>query len=259
MVDPSIDIIVVNYKTYGLVQKFIDSYYKFLPTVESNLIVIDNESKLEDVRYLDYYDARVIGLEDNIGYSGACNLGASCSSSKYIGFFNSDCEFNNNKCIDECVEYLEKNPDVAVVGPLQYSSDGKVTHGGIFGTHEAPQHRGWNTKSISNYRDTKEAVTVSGSAYITRRDVWNEMIECPIYKESFPDATGAWPPFPHFFEETLYSYHVYAHGYKCVYLGEAEMIHQWHKSSKIGSQDKNFKIGQKGFREFCDKHGIPHD
>jgi len=255
----SIDIIVVNYKTYPLVQKFIDSYYKYLPSVESNLIIIDNEATLEGIRYLDPYDAKVVPLDDNVGYSGACNLGASLGDSKYIGFFNSDCEFNNNECIDKCIEYLEEHDDVAVVGPLQYSSDGRVTHGGIFGTHDNPQHRAFGNKTISLCRDNKEAVTVSGSAYITRRSVWDEMKDCSIYQDMFPEATGAWPPFPHFFEETLYSYHTYGHGYKCMYLGEAEMIHQWHKSSAIGSQDNNFKIGQKGFREFCDKHGIPCD
>lgn len=43
------------------------------------------------------------------------------------------------------------------------------------------------------------------------------------------------------------------------YNGYAEMIHEWHKSSNIGSQDENFKYGQKLFREFCDDHGIEHD
>ena len=254
----SIDVVMVNYKTYSLAQRFIDSYYKFKPRVDSALTVVDNESDSPELLSLDGSDA-LITSRDNLGYSGACNLAASKTSGDYIAFFNSDCEFNNPDCIDICIEYLENNPDVAVVGPLQYSSDGKVTHGGIFGTHSAPKHRGFGAPLQHGYRDIREAVTVSGSAYFTPRRVWNEMADCEIYNLTFPNATGAWPPFPHFFEETLYSYHVFGHGYKCAYIGEAEMIHQWHKSSKTGSQDDNFKIGQKGFRLFCDNHGIPHD
>lgn len=256
----SIDLIAVNYKTYPLIQRFIDSYEKYKPAVDSRLIIIDNESDPESVESLNRHSALIFSSAANHGYSGACNAGAARGDSEYLAFFNSDTEFVNNTCVDLCVQYLEEHPDTAVVGPLQYSSDRKVTHGGIVGSLDAPKHRGWLSPNIDRYRDVlPEVVTVAGSAYFIRRSIWNEMRECPVYMEMFPTATGAFPPFPHYFEETLFSYHVQGHGYKCAYLGEAEMIHQWHKSSPVGSQDKNFRYGQKLFREFCDMHGIPHD
>lgn len=239
--------------------RFIKSYEKFTPRSNPKLVIIDNETDSDQLYKVDTQSAHVYPFKENLGYAKACNFGASLSDSDYIAFLNSDTEFINDDCVDRCVDYMDKHPDVAVVGPLQYSSEGKVTHGGILGTNEKPEHRGWGSKDPASYRDIQEAVTVSGSAYFTRRSVWNEMMNCKIYKEMFPDSVGAWPPFPHFYEETLYSYHVTAHDYKCVYLGTAEMIHEWHKSSAIGSQDENFRLGRIGFREFCDKHGILHD
>lgn len=256
---PSIDLIVVNYKTYNLIDDFLNSYRQFKPTVDSRVILVDNETNGEELYKIKTDDVEVYPFKANLGYAGACNFGASLGNSDYIAFLNSDTRFINDTCVDKCVEYMDKHDDVAVVGPLQYSSDGIVTHGGILGSHEKPHQRGWRSKNLNEYRDTLDAVTVAGSAFFLRRSIWDEMQECPIYKEQFPLAEGGFPPFPHFYEETLFCYHVFAHDYRCVYLGDAEMIHEWHKSSAVGSQSENFRIGQSGFRLFCDDHGIPHD
>jgi len=257
---PSIDIVVVNYKTYPILQRFLDSYSKFKPIISSNLIIIDNESDKSKLDLINKpKDSLTFAFNENIGYAKACNYAASISNSEYIAFLNSDTEFINGDCVDTCVEYMEDNLDVAVVGPLQYASNGEITHGGILGTNKNPVHRGWGSMDVSSYKDIQQAITVSGSAYFVRRSIWNEMMNCEIYKGMFPNSLGAFPPFPHFYEETLYSYHVTEHDYKCVYLGTAEMIHEWHQSSPIGSQDENFKLGRKGFREFCESHGIACD
>lgn len=254
-----IDLIVVNYKTYGLIGRFLASYRKFKPSIDSRLILVDNESDQNQLYRLNLDGVDVYPFKENLGYSGACNFAASLGNSEFIAFLNSDTEFVDNKCVDTCVDYLATHEDVAVVGPLQYSNSGMVTHGGIFGTHSKPEHRGWRSKSKKNFRDVRDAVTVQGSALFTKRSIWDQMTNCSIFRETFPGTPGAFGPFPHFYDETLYNYHVYGHGYKCVYLGTAEMIHEWHQSSEIGSQAGNMKIGREGFREFCDNHGIPHD
>lgn len=254
-----IDLVVVNYKTYGLIHNFLESYRKFKPTTDSRVILIDNESNGELLSKLDTTDIEVYPFKENLGYAGACNFGASLGDSEYVAFLNSDTEFVNDTCVDICVDYLEKNPKVGVVGPLQYNKNHQVTHAGIFGTHGAPKHRDFKQKVNDKHRDTRDAVTVSGSALFTTRIAWNDMAKCPLFVEMFPDAVGAFPPFPHMYEETLYNYHLHAHGYRCVYLGTAEMIHEWHQSSPVGSQTRNMKEGQTMFREFCDNHGIDHD
>lgn len=254
----SIDLIVVNYRTYDLIDSFLRSWRAFKPQTSSRVILVDNDTSGRDLYKLDTKDIEVYPFRENLGYAGGCNFGASLGDSDYVGFFNSDTRFVDAECVDRCVRYLEDNPDVAVVGPLQYSTDGRVTHGGIFGTQAKPRPRGFKSLYPSQFTDVQDAVAVSGSAFFMRRSIWDEMQLCPIYRESFPKAMGAFPPFPHFYEETLYCYHVFAHGYRCVYLGEAEMIHEWHKSSPVGSQSQNAKVGREMFNKFCDDHSIPH-
>lgn len=271
-------LVVVDYHTPELVNEFVDSFIKHDPECSVRLVVVTNEWTGKEpynwtCRSLEEnYDieARFVGLAKNEGYSGAANkaieyFGGGCRN---FAIFNSDTRLfppkttgtGSDRCLDICVDYLDEHDDVAVVGPLQLDRTGRVTHGGILGTLDKPEHRGWRASAPGEqFRDVQEAVTVSGSAYFMKASVWDEMNVCLVYKDIFPDAKGAWPPFPHFYEETLYSYHVQAHGYKCYYLGTAEMEHQWHKSSPVGSQDENFKIGQAGFRKFCDAHSILHD
>jgi GT2 family glycosyltransferase len=260
MNDVAIDLVVVNYKTYDLLQQFVDSYLEYMPTNKSTLTIVDVESDTEKLRAVNAPGANIIPAKENIGYSAACNIGAATTSGKNIAFFNSDTRFINDYCVDYCVEYLNSHSKIAVVGPLQVDDEGICTHGGIFGTLDAPVHRGWQSRNLSNLRDNKQAVTVSGSAYFIKRSVWNELNNCSIYRDLHPEAKGAFLPTPHYFEETACSYHAQAHGYEVWYLGVVEMIHHWHKSSPVGgSADGLFETSKAIFVEFCETHGIPHD
>jgi len=255
-----VQLVVVNYKTYPLLQQFIDSYLDYRPSCSSDLLIVDVEST-DEIEGIRTYGYDVIREPNNIGYARACNLASSLTypRSRNIAFFNADTRFVNNTCVDTCVEFLDNNDEVGVVGPLQFSSFGRVTHAGIFGTRTKPEHRAWRHPLTDSLKMNEKAISVSGSAYFTKSRVWKEMMNCPIFIEQFPTVLGAFPDFDHFYEETLYSYHMYAHGYECWYVGEAEMIHEWHQSSPVGSQSEKMRVSQVGFRQFCDSHEIDHD
>lgn len=254
-----LQLIVVNYHTYPLLQQFIDSYEEFKPSINSSLLIYDVEStpEIHDIRR---YGNELIRDAENCGYARACNYGTFLSGrARNFAFFNADTRFNNESCVDYCVDFLDSNDNVAVVGPLQYSSSGKTTHGGIFGSNEKPAFRHWNKPVSDSVRDNREAVTVSGSAYFVKGMVWREMRNCPVFRHAFPSAIGGFPDLPHGYEETLFSYHSRAHGYEVWYLGKAEMEHDWHQSSPVGSQSDKFKEGRERFRSFCRAHGIECD
>jgi hypothetical protein len=80
--------------------------------------------------------------------------------------------------------------------------------------------------------------TVSGATYFFRRRMWDAVdvtVRCTA--RSLLDAEGAFLPTRHFYEETYCSYHARLHDWRVVYLGTAKMIHLWHRSSTVGSQD----------------------
>lgn len=260
----NIELVVINYRTYPELQRFIDSYIKFQPNTESHLTIIDVDSldEFDSISIPDEMQEKisVVRTDWNLGYALSCNYGAYTSDSDIIAFFNADTEFVDSECVDYCVNFLDEHDQVAIVGPMQYDSSGLCTHGGIFGTLDNPVHNGWKSNDLDRMIFNKKAVTVSGSAFFMKRSVWSELTNCEIYRSLHPDVVGAFLPTPHYFEETGCAYHAQSHGYEVWYLGEARMIHQWHKSSPVGSAvDQKFHESKQIFVEFCEAHGIDHD
>lgn len=247
------DVVVVEYKTPQLLTEFITSYNrsKFLGCT---LTVVRNEYS----HYLSINDDRAdnyLAFADNLGFGKACNEGAQWGNNDCILFANADTLLTPE--LVKCYDVLMSNPDWGLLGPRQRNENGLITHGGIFGADYCPQQRGWNDVSYK-YADVRtDACFVSGSLFLIKRAVWDELNQCPLYRESHPNAVGAMLETRHYFEDTWLGYHARAHGYKCTYYGPVEMIHYWHKSSPHGSEaDKQMEPSKKIFRETCAHHGI---
>jgi cellulose synthase/poly-beta-1,6-N-acetylglucosamine synthase-like glycosyltransferase len=265
--------VVVNYRTPNDLARFCQSVLIAPPEIEWHLTVVNvavqghDSTMLERIRH--HYSeqgflANFSGINelDNVGYARACNEAAARATEwdhDVLAFFNADVTLPAG-AVDQCVAALVNNPDWGVVGPRQVDSKGRLTHAGIFGTLEHPQHRAWRQPNETQYGDIRPAVTVSGSAYFIRRSLWDLLTDCPKYRAAAPMAKGAFLPTPHYFEETYCSYHVQAHGAKVMYYGPVCIHHEWHQASPVGGwAERQFPISQKIFRQACDIHGIPHD
>jgi GT2 family glycosyltransferase len=250
-------IVVVNYHTDVLLRRFLNSLATYEPKCSYEVIVVNVESSTIANAATDHLqNVKFITFEDNVGYAKSCNAAARMATGRNIAFFNADTAFKNSECVDICSEYLDEHPDVGAVGPLQTSSTGYVTHAGITGTNRQRIDRGWKSRSPQKYSDTIDCISISGSAYFTRMSTWLEMRECPTYQTIVPLAEGAFLPTQLYFEETWYSYHLRGHGYRVVYLGHATMIHEWHKSSPVGSQSRKIREAGEQFKLACDLHGL---
>lgn len=259
-----ISVIVTNYRTPYLIKEFVDSYTFQKCDVPTELIVIDvhptEETTEEMANILKGVDSQYWPIDYNCGYSGACNFASTVAEYDTLAFFNSDTRlFDDTLTI--CHKYLRDNPGVGICGPLQVDSNGLVTHAGVFGTNERPQIRGWRSKSPDLFRDVRDdCVTVFGSAYFVRRECWEEMADHPKFKEMYPSCEGAMLPTRHYYEETWCSYFARHLGWKVAYVGDAIMVHEWHKSSPVGSvEGQVMRDSRDMFRETCDAFGILHD
>jgi len=263
----SLDIIIVNYQTPGDLERCLNSLVEFPPTVDHQVVVVNNDPLPldHDVATL-YVEGRpnwVMVPLDNEGYANACNFVAGSSSTDVLAFFNADVEFTYN-VLDACHDALLANDRWGILGPRQVNRSGEITHAGIFGTHDHPQLRGWKRRT-SDYQDVRDdAISVSGSAYFVKRKCWDELAHCPTYQASIPPeapkALGAFLPTPHYYEETWCSYHAWAHRWKVVYWGLHTMVHEWHTASPVGgAADRLMPKSREMFRHACRQHGIPHD
>lgn len=260
--------VVVNYRTPGLLRRFLASYDAFVHRKGRVLYVADvdplDNSVIEILKEFPYV---IYGYFDtNVGYATAVNdtIYTPHMNAKYIGIFNSDCEFLDSECVDSCLDIMEANPEVGVVGPKQVDRKNRITHAGILGRNAKPLMRGWREPDMGQFNDVLEAVTLSGSALFVRADSWIDMAACENYIAASLMATGKEPlgaflPTQHFYEETYFIYHLRHHGWKAVYNGKAKMLHEWHQSSPVGSKQEVMRESRKAFRLACDAHGIERD
>jgi GT2 family glycosyltransferase len=270
--DPGVDVIVVNYRTPDDLVAFIHSFAAVQFEVPATLFVVNVEPTQADE------DAANDALEDivvpvgyavcpnNIGYAKACNSAAAAITSYHrprrtLAFFNADTRLMPG-VLDHCHWTLWQNEEYGIVGPKQVNEVDEITHAGIFGTNTRPSLRGWKEKDKGQFDEIRDdAVSVSGSAYFIKRTVWDELLECPVFKEIAPEALGAFLPTPHYYEETWCSYHAREHGWKVVYDGDVSMIHRWHQASPVGglAEKKHMPQSRVMFRDACDRHGIERD
>lgn len=268
----SIDLCVVHYNTYQKLERLLDTLHSDLGSANVKpwtLSVADNDSQDAFIEWMrdnsGKYFLDHVYLNRNIGYSAACNEMAVRTNSEIIGLLNADVWLTTSDVL-AIQDIFDKNPDIHILGPKQRDEQGFITHAGIVGTNEAPRHRGWRELDIKDelYRDRVECVTISGSAYFIRRDVWNRLSSNEKYQELFPNAVGAFLPTPHYFEETFCSYHARHLGYNVVYDGSVSIGHSWHASSPkpgkgFSEADSMFPVSREIFRKACDHLGIAHD
>lgn len=282
----TIDLCVINYNTRDKLQRFLDvlhaDYRETDPKVW-NLHIADNGSTDDSVDWLkenfESYDIDTIHTNENIGYAGAANDLAWAGSGDVIAILNADVWMSTTQV--RSIRQAFQDPEVAILGPKQRDEQGRITHAGIIGTHTAPRHRGWREPDPmdTKYRFTDEVVTVSGSAYFVRRNVWDELTnneeynlmlkefrarslvtDQPMKGTRRGEYPGAFLPTRHYYEETWVSYFAHHLGHKVVYDGRISIGHSWHASSEVGGHaDQLFHESKQIFVAACDHFGIPHD
>lgn len=262
---PVLDLVAVAYEAPEETEAFLASLRHV--DVPFTLTIIDNASPNEAVRSAIQCNLHTVQARDhcrsaryvfntkNVGYARAVNQGMKMGSAPYAAILNCDTEFLPEG-VSKLVAHFMSHESVGVIGPRTFDSAGRITHAGIITTAARPRnhHRGWLSPDPDSYQDTLSVNTVSGATYFVRRSMWDELSACADYLRAAPTAEGAFLPTPHYFEETFCSYHARHHGWEVIYLGAAAMIHQWHRSSPVGSMA--MEGAQRQFHDACAQHGI---
>ena len=249
----AVDVVVVNYKTNDLLADFVNSYEKH-KFDGCTLTVVDIEPAMSLADPLRY---TYKSFTENVGYSKACNVGASYGTNDVILLANADTVLSEG--LEECYNALIGFDDWGCLGPRQVNDQNQITAGGVFGHTQSPKQRSWLEPDHGQCNDVREdALTISGALYFVKRSVWNELTSCPTFQQTNPGAIGAFLDTPHYYEETFCSYHMRAHGYRCVFYGAVKMVHYWHRASPAGGwADQQMARSRDLHRAACATHGIP--
>lgn len=259
-----LDVVVVNYRTPEDLSKFLASYAAFPCFWPGSLTVVNVDPLAADIAVVDRWqgplDINHVSFDTNVGYAVACNTGAQLGGGDVVALFNADVILSEG-ALTHCYEAIRAHPTWGVLGPRQVDDRNRLVGCGVFGTTREPRQRAWLQTDVGQCSDVRtDALTVSGSAYFVRREVWRFLTDCPLYQQAAPDATGAFLPTPHYFEETFCSYHARAHGYSVVFYGPVVMTHLWHRASEHGGPaDRLMNTSRELYRAALDVHCIPHE
>lgn len=266
-----IDLCVVNHNSAILLKRMMDTLHSDLDTVEKvwKLYITDNGSTDSFVDFMrsnsHNYDIDNLYLRNNIGYSAACNDMASRCNSDIVALLNGDI-WMTSADVNRVQEIFDEDRDIHILGVKQRDESGRITHAGVVGTGSKPVIRGWmlEDKNDLMFKDRINCITVFGSAFFVRKDIWDEMTNHPEYRKIHPEAKGAFLPTPHYYEETWCAYFARHLGYNVVYDGTVSIGHSWHASTPrpnegVSEVDKLFPVSREIFRKACDHFGIERD
>ncbi len=186
---------------------------------QDELIVVDNGSTDggADVVRMDYPQARLIASE-NTGYAGGNNRGAAQAGGEYLVFLNPDTVLQSG-ALDALLAPLERATDIALTTAcVVYTNQPDLvnTCGNTIHYTGLTYCRGAGRSRV-HYMLSAEVNAVSGAAFAIRRRVFEEL-------------GGFDERFFMYVEDTDLSWRARLAGYRCLYVAEAVVRHDYRPS-----------------------------
>ncbi len=127
MNQPDVSIIILNYKTRGLLRQCLRGISNSGDTVTTECIVVDNASKDGSVEMLerDFPNVTTIASPVNEGFAAGMNLGLRRATGRYVVLLNTDVAIMDRP-FDRLVTYMDQHPQVGLAGPKLLNPDGSV-------------------------------------------------------------------------------------------------------------------------------------
>lgn len=125
--DVKVSIIIINYNTYELTKKCIESVFTKTIATPFEIILIDNAStECKPEIFLELFpDIQLVKSRCNVGFAGGNNLGISKANGEYILLLNSDTELLNDAAT-EAIAVFEQEANIGVLSGQLISPDGSI-------------------------------------------------------------------------------------------------------------------------------------
>ena len=248
----NISIIIPHYNGEKILQRCLASIYN---NTEKGyeIIVVDNNSVDNSVEMIqkEFPQISIIMNKTNLGYAGACNIGAKKARYEYLFFLNNDTEVNEN-WIDPLINKL-KDDNIASVQPKIKSIikrdyfDYAGASGGYIDILAYPFCRGRIFSTIEKdnmqYEDEAFIFWASGTAFATKKEIF--------IKSGMFDLTL----FAHM-EEIDYHWRTQMMGYKIAICPKSIIYHEGGKTLSYQSSKKTYLNHRNNLIIFLSNHKI---
>lgn len=195
------------------------TYWRRERPADVEWIVVDNASRDDTVAVAESLGARVIRLDNNLGFGAANNVGMRESTSLYVAFVNPDVtiDFATLDTLEQLVEDLG-----GIVGPQLTNPDGSLQPNGR-GLPTLPSKirnrlpARWGNAEYQNTAVAGEILPVDwliGAALVARRDTF--------------EAIRGWDErFFVYYEDSDIGLRAWANGFPVTLVGDARWVHGW--------------------------------
>lgn len=226
-----LSIIILNYKSKGLVRQCIKGLRACAPRVSHEIIVVDNHSEdgVEQILAERYPDVQFISSPINVGFGAGMNMGIQKAQGKYVMILNPDIVVFDGS-VDALHEFMEAHPKVAIAGPKLLNPD-KTVQLSCFRFHKlfTPLYRRtpmgklpWATKQLSEF-------LMKNDAHDRNRPVEWLLGACMMIRKSVLEEIGRFDDrFFLYFEDTDLCRRAWEKGWFVYYVADAVMTH-YHK------------------------------
>lgn len=227
-----LSIIILNYKTRGMLKQCLRGLLLNHCTVEHEIIVVDNHSNdgTETMMREEFPSVTFIASPVNGGYAAGMNLGIRQATGKYLLLLNTDIAVLGN-AVEQLVRYMEDHTDIGIAGPKLLNPDGTVQTScrmfpsiltivlrrTPFGTLPAARRKLRNFLMLDwDHNDNRPVDWLLGACMIVRRSAMEKV--GPLDERFFL-----------YFEDVDWCRRFWDAGYKVQYLGQAAEIVHYHR------------------------------
>ncbi len=119
-----LSIIIVSWNVRDLLQKCLESIFKYTQNIDFEVIVVDNASKDGSVMMVEekFPKVELIANQKNLGFAKANNQGIDKAQGKYILVLNGDTELIDSS-LEKLVDLMEENKEWPILGCKLLNSD----------------------------------------------------------------------------------------------------------------------------------------
>lgn len=241
-----LSIIILNYKSKGLLKQCLKGIVLSQPKIEYEIIVVDNNSgdgslaMTKNLLTKEYFSKqeKLIGQEIEIppyktiqspvngGFSAGNNIGIKASVGEYFMILNPDIAIVPG-VIEKMVEYMEKNPKAGIIGPKLLNPDQTVQYScRRFPNYLVPLFRRSIVGRLPFAKKMVDSYLMIDFDHQKTVEVDWLFGACLLIRRSASEKIGLLDErYFMYFEDMDYCRRFWENGYKIIYLADVEIIH----------------------------------
>jgi len=123
-----LSIIVNHYRTPDVLKMCLDSIKKYVKGIDYEIIVGDSATQEQTANMMQEYYPDILFMphDKNVGFAGMVNPAIKKARGEFLFIINADIIALENGGVEKMIEYLEKNPEIGILGPKLLNIDGSL-------------------------------------------------------------------------------------------------------------------------------------